>query len=164
MNIIEHLPYTVNLGPHPSDITTECHIADSAALAAAGGDKSAWTRALVDVLALWDTGANMSLIDRRLARDLGLPKHPKHRAFRTAVRTEMREVYLAALVLPNQTFIRQTEFISAELPKHDIVIGMDVIGLLDMAISHNDKGETIFSFTHPPLNMPLDFANVDDGA
>jgi hypothetical protein len=109
----------------------------------------------VDILALWDTGAQGSCVNNRVAKLLGLTSIAQcevagingiHRS----------NIYLADIMLPNNlivTDVQVTEFFNKE--EYDAIIGMDIIALGDFSISNYDK-KTMISFRVPP-GKPVDF-------
>jgi hypothetical protein len=106
--------------------------------------------------ALWDTGAMVSVITpdvqqtfRLITKDTmlikgvnGISKHP---------------VVIISLMFPNGEYI--TNVRAAVLPltaPTRILIGMDIIGQMDFAIT-SGKGFTTFSYAHPPFENKFDF-------
>lgn len=99
--------------------------------------------------ALWDTGASKSVIAASLARSLGLTP-VSTREVHHGDGKSMRHVYMVNFDLPNAVHVGgvlATEF----PPSHDhfsVLVGMDVMGLGDMALTHVG-GLTTFSFRVP---------------
>ena len=61
------------------------------------------------------------------------------------------EIYLVNIRLPNQVGFLQWRVTKQDLPsKTDVLIGMDVIGVGDFAVTHKD-GKTVFSFRCPSI-------------
>lgn len=68
----------------------------------------------------------------------------------------MSEAYLVNIFLPNQVVFSKIRVTKGEFPGADILIGMDVIGSGDFAVTNNN-GRTVFSF-RIPSQSPIDFA------
>ena len=109
-------------------------------------------------VAIWDTGATSTVIDRKLASKLRL--HPITRAItHHANGSSEVNVYLVNIMLPNRVGVPNIRVTEANLGENaDVLIGMDIIGLGDFSIS-NCNMETSFSFRIPSLEK-VDF--VDD--
>lgn len=105
---------------------------------------------LKDFKAIWDTGATNTAISERVAKECNLIPISKAIS-NTANGQRVVNVYLIDLYLPNNVVIgrvRATEFTAVE--GSDLLIGMDVIGMGDLAIS-NYMGKTCFSFRVPSI-------------
>lgn len=100
-------------------------------------------------LAIWDTGAQVSVITQKVAGELGLQpfRFMRHKG---VLREDTVPVYKIAVVLPNGFGLRTMDV--SEVPEladgFDVLIGMDIIGLGDFAISKLDN-KTFFSFRIP---------------
>ena len=110
--------------------------------------------------AIWDTGATNTSITKTVADECGLPiigtTEIHHANGKDTV-----DVFLASLYLPNGIAIPVIRVNEAKLIGADILIGMDIIGQGDFAIS-NFKGITQFSFRMPSL-MHIDLSKLDQG-
>ena len=102
---------------------------------------------VIDVKCVWDTGAVMTTISNETVRKLKLKPVARTESYH-AFGKSSTEIYYINLILPSHTEIAGLKVIGAELPDTDVLIGMDVIGLCDMAISHVDN-ETLFSYRIP---------------
>lgn len=105
---------------------------------------------LNDFKAIWDTGATNTAISERVVKQCNLIPISKATS-NTANGQRIVNVYLIDLYLPNNVSIsgvRATEFTAVE--GSDLLIGMDVIGMGDLAIS-NYMGKTTFSFRVPSV-------------
>lgn len=103
-----------------------------------------------DFKAIWDTGATNTAISERVVNECNLVPISKATS-NTANGQRIVNVYLIDLYLPNNVIIggvRATEFTAVE--GSDLLIGMDVIGMGDLAIS-NYMGKTCFSFRVPSI-------------
>lgn len=104
----------------------------------------------VERTALWDTGATHSVIGPDVAADLAL-KPVGSTKVSHASGTTISPTYLVNLYLPNRVGILGV--VATELPENHIgpfrvIVGMDVIGLGDFALS-NAGGKTTMSFRTP---------------
>ena len=110
--------------------------------------------------AIWDTGATHTTVTTRVATECGLT--PTSIADVSGVHgTQRSNVYLIDVYLPNQVAVRGVE--AVESPSlagglDDLLIGMDIIGLGDFAVS-NFGGKTTFTFRVPSLEE-IDFGSA----
>ena len=109
--------------------------------------------------ALWDTGSSMTVISDSLATELGLAKAGELDAD-TAGGKYKANKYVISISLPNRLNIENVMVSSGKLgPGIDILIGMDIIGLGDFAISNVDN-KTVFSFRFPSTRV-IDFVKEE---
>lgn len=105
---------------------------------------------LKEFTAIWDTGATNTAISKKVAEECGLI--PTGQAIsNTANGTCTVNTYLIDLNLPNNITlggVTATEFTS--VGGSDLLIGMDIIGIGDFAIS-NFENKTAFSFRCPSM-------------
>jgi len=93
---------------------------------------------------MWDTGAVKTVVSHRLANQLGL----QSMGFATMVHAdgESRVNSLCVnLLLPNNIEVQMLPVIESNLLDTDLLIGMDVIGLCDIALTH-PEGKMLFTF------------------
>jgi predicted aspartyl protease len=108
----------------------------------------------IKITALWDTGASGSLITQNIAKKLNLIE--VEIAMVHTPSGEMKcPVYLIDLYLPNRVIIPKVRVAEGIPTNCDMLIGMDVIGCGDFAVS-NYKNQTTFSFRIPSLET-IDF-------
>lgn len=100
--------------------------------------------AKVELNCLWDTGAVMSMLSNKIIAKLGLCPVSKCTTYHAHGSAEAF-IYYVNLILPNGIEISKLKVIGGALPDTDMLIGMDVIALCDIAITHPDNG-TMFSF------------------
>ncbi len=110
------------------------------------------------VKAIWDTGATNTVISQNVSSKLSLI--PTGRANCNAV-NECYETntYIVNIGLPNGlriTDVQVTE--AANMPDYDLLIGMDIITLGDLALT-NANGITWFSFRFPPDPVKIDYVD-----
>ena len=99
--------------------------------------------------AIWDTGATHTNVTTRVVRECGLV--PTGVAEVTGVHgTQRTNVYLIDVYLPNRVVVGGVGAVETpSLPEvDDVLIGMDIIGLGDFAVS-NFQDRTAFSFRMP---------------
>lgn len=97
--------------------------------------------------ALWDTGATNTVISQNIVDQLNLVATSKTKTFH-ANGESIVDVYYVNIMLPNNmgcNFLKVTKGI---LSGFDILIGMDIIGMGEFNISHQD-GKSIFEFKLP---------------
>ena len=98
-----------------------------------------------DVVAVWDTGATCSVIDKKLAKEWNLDV-VKYETFVTANGTTRAKVYYLTLELPNGGYFPNLQVSELKLAS-GFLIGMDVIKQGDFHISND--GTTVFTFRTP---------------
>ena len=98
--------------------------------------------------AIWDTGATATVISERVVERLGL--YPiREQEVETANGSRTAGVYLIALYLLNNVVFPALAVTDGKLGDDvDVLIGMDVIGSGDFAVTHAD-GRTCMSFQIP---------------
>jgi hypothetical protein len=107
--------------------------------------------------ALWDTGAMITCISPRLAASLKL--QPVANITMGTPGGIVRDCpqYRLNVHLPNHAEVKHIRAVGAAPSSCDILIGMDVIGLGDFAVS-NYGGKTVFSFRTPSAEK-IDFTS-----
>lgn len=109
--------------------------------------------------AIWDTGADITRISKRLVEELGI-KSMGERLCYTAMGTTTSKHYSVSVLLPNDIEITDLSvFDFAGAPDCDVLIGMDVICRGDLAIS-NATNTTWVSFRSPPDKEHIDFKSA----
>lgn len=96
--------------------------------------------------ALWDSGADGSVISPRIAKALGLTSLGQA-TVESANGDYIAATYVIDLMLPNGIVIKGLQVMESDLKSCDALIGMDVITLGDMAITNNPT--TQFTFRIP---------------
>lgn len=103
-----------------------------------------------EFIGIWDTGATNTAISSKVAEKCGLI--PTGKAIvNTANGENIVNTYIVDIGLPNNVNIngvQVNEFTAVE--GSDLLIGMDIMGLGDLAIS-NYEGKTSFSFRIPSM-------------
>lgn len=112
----------------------------------------------IPISALWDTGASSSCISKKVAAEIGL--QPLGMAeVHTAGGIHTVPVYKIDVFLNDIIFysIEVTEFVGNG--KFDMLVGMDIITLGDLAIT-NANGNTAVSFRIPPDAFHIDYVKA----
>ena len=110
--------------------------------------------------AIWDTGATNTSITQKIAIECGLIPVGTS-VVHHANGSDTVDVYLASIFLPNGIVIPEINVNQAVLKGADVLIGMDIMGLGDFAVS-NYKGITQFSFRMPSM-LHFDFTETPKG-
>jgi predicted aspartyl protease len=106
-------------------------------------------------IALYDTGATHSAISPKVVQELNLPII---RATRVGVGGGFHDTtsHLVNIKLPSNVMCPMFTVAKVPVPSgEDVIIGMDIIGAGDFAVTQ-DKGNTVFSFCVPPREC-IDF-------
>jgi predicted aspartyl protease len=105
--------------------------------------------------ALWDTGAMCTVISNDIADKLNL-KHVSIEIISTPSGTMKTKMFVVDLILPNNIEVKRVHVLGAYPSSCDVLIGMDVIGIGDFAVT-NFLNQTAFSFRIPSKER-IDFA------
>lgn len=104
--------------------------------------------------AQWDTGATDTCISKKIAQELGLGV-VSQKIMQTPSGKKITDCYAVHILLPNHVEILWLCVLEAELVDCDVLIGMDIIGRGDFAVS-NYNNSTVFTFRIPSA-MTFDF-------
>jgi hypothetical protein len=107
-------------------------------------------------LAQWDTGATCSAITERVVQKLCLQPVSRAMISTPSGKRDCNQYYVN-VCLPNRVRVQNVLVTEGLMVSCDILIGMDIIGLGDFAVS-NFNGETSFSFRMPSVGI-IDFVN-----
>ncbi len=111
---------------------------------------------------IWDTGATNSVITQNVIDACQL-KPTGITQVSTASGVVITETYLVAMMLPNHVGFPQVRVTKGNLtPDADLLIGMDIIGTGDFAVTHLN-GITVFSFRVPSFEC-IDFVQAANQA
>lgn len=106
--------------------------------------------------ALWDTGASITTISKKVVAALGLTPigfgDVSH-----AGGTAKAGVYILNIILPNGLLSPPMRVLDGILGDFDVLIGMDIISNGDFAVTHSD-GKTTFTFRLPSVEK-IDFVD-----
>jgi hypothetical protein len=107
--------------------------------------------------ALWDTGAEMSVISPEVAAKLQLDILDKV-GVAGIIGDGLVDTALVSIRFPNGATINDVRAaICSMSPGNELIIGMDAISQMDIAIT-NGGNHTQISFAIPPFDERLDFA------
>ncbi|OIQ04327.1 MAG: hypothetical protein AUK58_01000 [Candidatus Moranbacteria bacterium CG2_30_41_165] len=107
--------------------------------------------------AIWDTGATGSVVTKDVALALGLKPISKTEVHGVGG-TKVENVYLVNIYLPNKVALHHVRVTECEKLTGDgmgVLIGMDIIGTGDFAVTHVDE-KTKMSFRIPSIRS-IDF-------
>jgi predicted aspartyl protease len=113
------------------------------------------TNERIGIKALWDTGAEKSLIRPEVAKKLNLLPVSMIKISTPTDKDKPSNVYLINLYLPNHAIVKDVRVAEGIPGGCDMLIGMDVISLGDFAVT-NYNGHTTFSFRMPSM-AEIDF-------
>ncbi len=104
---------------------------------------------IIQVKALWDTGATNSCISEDVVKELSLVATGKI-SMQTPSGEDIRNTYLVDVTLPNDVVISDLVVADSEIGAQNIgmLVGMDVINRGDFAVS-NYNNKTVFTFRIP---------------
>jgi hypothetical protein len=106
--------------------------------------------------ALWDTGAEISVVTTEVVQQLNLHKYDEM-PLSGYGGEGLADSVLVSLMFPHQTAIEDIKVAVADVdPDVGIILGMDIIGQMDFALS-NAGGKTLFSFALPPFENKFTF-------
>ena len=108
-----------------------------------------------EYMAIWDTGATNSLITEKVVNECSLAQISIVEVH-TASGTEMAEVYLVNIGLPNKIMMPGVRVSKGTIFGNcEVLIGMDIISRGDFALTNKD-GKSMFSFRMPSMEK-IDF-------
>lgn len=111
---------------------------------------------------IWDTGAMRSVITQKVVDDGNLQPVGITNVY-TAGGMRQSPIYLVSVCLPNNVWFNEVTTTLGEIVDNvDVLIGMDIIGMGDFAITHFDD-KTTFTFRCPSTGH-LDFVQQIDHA
>lgn len=105
-------------------------------------------------ISIWDTGATNSVISQKVVDESNL-KPTGIAQVHSVTETKDCETFLVSILLPNKVIMPAVRVTKGEPFGCDVLIGMDVIGAGDFAVTHKD-GKTTFSFRLPSMEE-IDF-------
>jgi hypothetical protein len=108
--------------------------------------------------AIWDTGATASVITQAVVTACGLISTGMTNVFH-AQGMSQAQTFLVNIRLPNGVLFHGIRVTQGDLTGADMLIGMDVIGVGDFAVTQ-PNGRTKFSF-RVPSQADIDFVEED---
>ena len=97
--------------------------------------------------AIWDTGADTTIISSRIVKELNLQPY-KAGGISGIGGATGSNVYLVHVLVPTGDFVTSVEVMENDFQDIDVLIGMDVIVFGDFLITNKD-GKTTFQFRTP---------------
>jgi hypothetical protein len=131
------------------ELTTECLISEGY-----DPDEGGTPPTVSKFIGLWDTGATGSAISENVVKTLGLKPFTTGIVNHAGGQAQVLG-YMINVTLPNGVTIKTIPVSGAQLAGADLLIGMDIIGLGDFAITHPNGG-TKMTFQIPPTR-DIDF-------
>lgn len=107
-----------------------------------------------ELTAIWDTGATNTCISEEAIARIGLVATGQVEVS-TASGVTRADTYLANIGLPNHVGFSGVRVTSCKLTGADMLIGMDIIGGGDFAVTNKD-GKTVMTFRFPSTKV-IDF-------
>lgn len=104
---------------------------------------------LVEFDAIWDTGASASMISQSVVQKCSLQPTGQINV-QTANGQMICNTYLICIKLPNEVGFQAVRVTEGKLHGTDMLIGMDLIGEGDFAIS-NFQGATVLTYRYPSV-------------
>jgi hypothetical protein len=121
-------------------------------------DKQSLPTVAVEFNAVWDTGASASAISRRVVSQCRLKPTGMTRVSTAGGFVDCC-TYLISMGLPNKVGFPVLTVTEADMGSTDVLIGMDIIGAGDFAVS-NFHGTTVFTYRFPSARK-IDFVADD---
>lgn len=109
---------------------------------------------LTEFSAIWDTGATNSVVTPTVVSRCGLKPIGMTKVY-TADGEALKPRYLVSVFLPNKVAIPELWVTEGKLKDADVLVGMDIIGQGDFAVT-NLAGKTTLSFRMPSIER-IDF-------
>ena len=97
--------------------------------------------------AIWDTGADTTIISSRIVKEMNLQPY-KAGGISGIGGATGSNVYLVHVLVPTGDFVANVEVMESDFEDIDVLIGMDVIVFGDFLITNAD-GKTTFQFRTP---------------
>lgn len=117
---------------------------------------------ICNVVAQWDTGAMGTCISKTVVERLSLAPISRVNVY-TPSGERTLDAYVIDVRLPNNLLIKNVRAVGGEIAGQgiDILIGMDIIGLGDFAVTNYNR-QTVFSFRFPSSGC-IDFVKDEYG-
>jgi predicted aspartyl protease len=136
--------FTIEYNGLVSSLNTPCGICKAVDLSEPASSNDTQ---IVQFHALWDTGAEGSVISERAAKALGLEPTGKARVYH-ADGESIVNTYSVNIFLPNDTAFYVPMVTEGNLTGTDVLIGMNIISMGDFAVTAY-RGKTKLSFQIP---------------
>jgi len=114
---------------------------------------------IVTTSAVWDTGANHSILSPKIVQELGLCAIDTKLVHGINKSNCLSDIVIATIRLTDDLVLTGRRFSVNNIPGTDVLIGMDIIMLGNFVINNTD-GKTLFSFVIPPLKEKISFSEI----
>jgi len=114
---------------------------------------------MVTTSAIWDTGADHSVLSPKIVQELQLcaiDTKPVHGINNSNC---LSDVVIASIRLADDLVLADRRFSVNNIPGTDVLIGMDIIMMGNFVINNTD-GKTLFSFVIPPIKEKISFSKM----
>lgn len=152
---VKRRSFTVKANSILRKLETPCFVS----VAAANGRVSVRPSS-IQFRSIWDTGATVSMVSKRVVDALGLPVEGLINIRHAGGEAVGVPTYRVDLLLYNNVQLEDIRVGLVNVREIDVIIGMDIINRGDFAVS-NRNGATSFSFRIPSV-ADFDFASEDD--
>jgi predicted aspartyl protease len=116
---------------------------------------------IVTTSAVWDTGANHSVLSPKIVQELELCTVDSKLVHGINNSRCLSDVVLATIKITDDLILTDRRFSVNTIPGTDVLIGMDIIMLGNFVINNTD-GKTLFSFVIPPVKEKISFSKIVD--
>lgn len=145
-------------GKRLNQLTTQCHFCEAFdPRVVAHADRPA----LMGFRAVWDTGATNSVITQAIVDACGLKPMGMTKVMGVSGE-HVTEVYLVNIMLPSGLGFPNVRVTRGDLHGFEALVGMDIIGSGDFAITNGPAG-TVFTFRTPSIAR-IDFVEEHNAA
>ena len=114
---------------------------------------------IVTTSAVWDTGANHSILSPKIVQELGLCAIDTKLVHGINKSNCLSDIVIATIRLTHDLVLTGRRFSVNNIPGTDVLIGMDIIMLGNFVINNTD-GKSSFSFVIPPLKEKISFSKI----
>ena len=117
---------------------------------------------IITTSAVWDTGANHSVLSPKIVQELELRAIDTKLVHGINNSNCLSDVVIATIRLTDDLVLTGRRFSVNNIPGTDVLIGMDIIMLGNFVINNTD-GKSSFSFVIPPLKEKISFSKIVEG-
>jgi len=114
---------------------------------------------IVNTSAIWDTGANHSVLSPKIVEELGLHSIDSAPIHGIANTSRDSDIVVASIRITDDLVLTNRRFSVIDIPGTEVLIGMDIIKMGNFVIN-NSKGKTLFSFVIPPLEERISYSEI----
>jgi len=111
--------------------------------------------------AVWDTGADHSVLSPKIVKELELSVIDTKWVYGVNNSNCFSDVVLATIKFTDDLVLTNRRFSVNDIPGTDVLIGMDIIMMGNFVINNSD-GKTLFSFVIPPIKEKISFSKIVD--